>query len=110
MKMTRQYKNNDPGIDKTFKSKSRKFKGDNGVLLYSLYAWVLLKKGDKDAAFEVLTKAQAKTDNEVILRNWEFLANDKEKSFSNAGLGDEWYSLRLENMKNPKQKMKKRFK
>lgn len=110
MKMARQYKNNDPGIEKTYKSKIKKFKGDNGVLLYSLYAWVLLKQGKKDEAFEVLTNAKDKTDNEVILRNWEMLANDKEKSFSNAGLGDEWYSLRLENMKNPKQKMKKRFK
>ena len=109
MKMARQYKNNDPGIDKTFKAKIRKFKGDNGVLLYSLYAWVLLKQGRKDEAFELLTKAKDKTDNEVIQRNWEMLANDKEKSFSNAGLGDEWYSLRLENMKAPKQKMKQRF-
>lgn len=110
MKMARQYKNNDPGIEKTFKSKIKKFKGDNGVLLYSLYAWVLIKQDKKDEAFEILTKAKSKTDNEVILRNWEMLANDKVKSFSNAGLGDEWYSLRLENMKSPKQKMKKRFK
>lgn len=110
MKMARQYKNNDPGIEKTFKSKIKKFKGDSGVLLYSLYAWVLVKQGKKDEAFEVLTKAKEKTDNEVILRNWEMLANDKVKSFSNAGLGDEWYSLRLENVKNPKQKVKKRFK
>jgi len=110
MKMARQYKNNDPDLDKTFKSKIRKFKGDNGVLLYSLYAWVLLKRGDRNAAFELLTKAKEKTDNEVILKNWERLANDKEKMFSNADLGDEWYSLRLETMKTPKQKMKKRFK
>ena len=110
MKMARQYKNNDPGVDKTFKSKIKKFKGDKGVILYALYSWILLKRGDKDAAFEVLTKAKEKTDNEVILRNWEMLANDKTKSFSNAGLGDEWYSLRLETPKTPKQKMKKRFK
>jgi hypothetical protein len=110
MKMARQYKNDDPALDKTFKSKIRKFKGDSGVILYALYSWCLLKRKDKEGAFEVLTKAKEKTDNEVILRNWEMLANDKEKSFSNAGLGDEWYSLRLENPKAPKQKMKKRFK
>jgi len=110
MKMARQYKNNDPALEKTFKSKIKKFKGDKGVLLYSLYAWILLKRGDKDGAFEVLTNAKEKCTDEVILRNWEMLANNKEKSFSNASLGDEWYSLRLETPKTPKQKMKKRFK
>lgn len=110
MKMARQYKNDDPKLEKTFKSKIRKFKGDNGVILYALYSWILLKRGKKDEAFEVLTKAKEKTDNEVILKNWEMLANDKPQAFSNAGLGDEWYSLRLETPKTPKQKMKKRFK
>jgi hypothetical protein len=110
MKMARQYKNDDPGLDKTFKSKIKKFKNDNGVILYALYSWILVKRKEKDKAFEVLTTAKEKTSNEVISRNWEMIANDKMKSFSNNGLGDEWFSLRLENPKAPKQKMKKRFK
>lgn len=110
MKMARQYKNNDPALEKTFKSKIRKFKGDDGVILYAIYSWILLKRDQKDKAFELLTKAKEKTENEVILKNWEMLANDKVSSFSNSGLGDEWYSLRLETPKTPKQKMKKRFK
>ena len=110
MKMARQYKNNDPKLEKTFKSKIKKFKGDAGVILYALYSWILVKQNKRDEAFDLLTKAKEKTDNEVLLRNWEMLANDKMKSFSNASLGDEWYSLRLETQKAPKQKMKKRFK
>ena len=109
MKMARQYKNNDPGLEKTFKSKKKKFKGDKGALLYALYSWILIKRGEKEKAFEVLTEGKDKCENETIYKNWEALANDKVKSFSNAGFGDEWYSLKLENPKMPKQKMQKRF-
>ena len=109
MKMARQYKNDDPNLEKTFKSKIKKFKGNKGVILYALYSWILLKKGEKEKAFEVLTEAKDKCDHEVIYKNWEALANGKTKAFSNAGLGDEWYSLKLENPKMPKQKMQKRF-
>ncbi|MBN1863448.1 MAG: hypothetical protein JW808_00960 [Victivallales bacterium] len=111
MKLARQYKNNDPALDKTFRSKIRKYKGDEAALLYSLYAWILLKRGEKDKAFELLTKAKEKTEHEVILKNWEHLANDKPGSFSNAGLGEEWYALRLESVKGQgSQKKGKRFK
>jgi hypothetical protein len=109
MKMARQYKNDDPKLEKTFKSKIKKFKGDKGVILYALYTWVLLKRGETEAAFEILTEAKEKCDNDTIYKNWEALANGKPKSFSNAGFGDEWYSLKLENPKMPKQKMQKRF-
>ena len=109
MKMARQYKNDDPKLEKTFKSKIKKFKGDKGVLLYALYTWALIKRGETEKAFEILTTAKEKCDNEVIYKNWEALANGKIKQFSNAGLGDEWYSLKLENPKMPKQKMQKRF-
>lgn len=109
MKMARQYKNDDPNLEKTFKSKIKKFKDDRGVILYAVYTWILMKKGETDKAYEVLTKAKEKTSNEVIHKNWEHLANKKFKSFSNANLGDEWYSLKLEKPKIPKQKMQKRF-
>ena len=110
MKMAREYKNDDPKLEKTFKSKIKKFKGDQSAILYGIYSWILVKKGNKDKAFEVLTEAKNKTDNETIQRNWDALANDKVKQFSNAGFGEEWYSLKLEQPKAPKQKMQKRFK
>ena len=109
MKMARQYKKDDPNLEKTFKSKTKKFKGDRGVILYAVYTWALLKRGETDKAFEILTQAKAKCENDVLNKNWEHLANGKPKSFSNANLGDEWYSLKLENPKMPKQKMQKRF-
>ena len=109
MKMARQYKNDDPKLEKTFKAKKRKFKGDDGVIIHSLYAWILIKRGETENALKVLTEAKEWTSDETILSNWEALANDKVKSFSNAGLGDQWYALKLENPKTPRQKMKKRF-
>ena len=43
------------------------------------------------------------TGSEIFIRNWEHLSNDRVKSFSNAGLGDAWYSLYLETPPAPKQ-------
>ncbi|NOY75492.1 MAG: hypothetical protein GXP32_06840, partial [Kiritimatiellaeota bacterium] len=74
MKMARQYKNNDPALEKTFKSKKRKFKGDDGVIIHALYSWILLKRGDADSALKVLTDAKEWTSDETILKNWEALA------------------------------------
>jgi len=113
MKMSRLYKKNESieVIDKAFRAKIKKFKGDDGVILYSLYAWILLKREEQEKALAILTEAKSNTDNDVILRNWEALANNKFKAFSNSSLGDIWYSLKLETpkLKTPKQKMKKRF-
>jgi hypothetical protein len=44
-----------------------------------------------------MLKAKEATGADTFSRNWEHLSNDRVKSFSNAGLGDEWYSLGLEN-------------
>ena len=108
MKMARQYKNNDPELEKTFNSKIKKFKDERGAILYALYSWILVKRKETEKAFQLLTKAKEKLSNETILKNWEALANNKIKQFSNAGFGDEWYALRLENPKM-KQKVQKRF-
>jgi tetratricopeptide (TPR) repeat protein len=114
MKIARMYKKDAPTeeIEKAFRSKIKKFKGDDGVILYSLYAWILLKRDEKDKALEILTEAKSQTDSDVIVRNWEAVANNKFKSFTNSSLGDMWYSLKLETpkMEKPrKQKMRKRF-
>ena len=110
MKMARQYKNNDLGYKKTFRKKIRKYKADNAALLYGTYSWMLVKSGNIEEAIKVLLKAKKVTDHNTITRNWENLVNGKIKKFSNDGLGDQWYSLYLEEPKvqKPKQKVMRR--
>ncbi|MEI6891387.1 MAG: hypothetical protein V5783_04360 [Pontiella sp.] len=103
MKMSRQYvAKNISGAEKTFKRYSRWFRQDSGALLYGVMSWIQVKSGRLDDASQLLTKAKGKMYNEVITRNWEALANNRPKSFSNAGFGDQWYSLYLENPPAPK--------
>ena len=104
MKMARQYKNKDvAGAEKTFKRRIKWFRGDNGTLLYGLMTWIFVREGEIEKARQLLTKAKDATANETFTANWERLSNDKVKSFSNAGLGEEWYGLSLENPPQPKQ-------
>jgi hypothetical protein len=106
MKMARQYKNKDvTGAEKTFNRRIKWFRGDRGTLLYGLMSWILVKEGETDKARDLLMKAKEATGNETFTFNWERLSNDKVKSFSNAGLGEEWYGLYLENPPAPKQQM-----
>lgn len=101
-KMARMYMRNDEGIDKLFRKKCSSLKEPACILPYSLYAWILVKQERYDDALKLLVDCKKKTDNEVILRNWELLANKKYKSFSNSGLGETWYALGLEEMRMPK--------
>ncbi len=104
MKMARQYKNKDvAGAEKTFKRHVKWFRGDRGTLLYGLMTWIWVKEGETEKARELLSKAKDATGNETFSHNWEQLSNDRVKSFSNAGLGEEWYGLYLENPPQPKQ-------
>lgn len=98
MRMTRCYKNNDlAGAKKLYKRKIMWFRGDRGTLLYGLMSWIYVKVGESNEARQVLLKAKEATGIETFKQNWEHLANNRVKSFSNAGLGDEWFSLYLEN-------------
>ena len=99
IKMVRMYKKNDPGLDKFFRKKVRRLRKDLCVLPVSLYAWILVKQGKTDEAFKVLGDALKKTNDETIQNNWQALANKKLKQFSNAGLGESWYALGLEEPK-----------
>jgi hypothetical protein len=104
MKMARQYKNKDvAGAEKTFKRRIKWFRGDRGSLLYGLMTWILVKEGEHEKARELLLKAKDATGDETFTHNWEQLSNDRVKSFSNAGLGEDWFGLYLENPPQPKQ-------
>lgn len=104
MRMARCYKNDDlVGAEKVFKRRIKWFRGDRGALLYGLMSWIYVKVGQPDEARRVLLKAKEATGVETFIRNWEHLSNDRVASFSNAGLGDGWYSLYLETPPAPKQ-------
>ena len=102
MKIARMYSNKTPGLDKYFAKKVKKFKGEQGAILYGLYSWILVKRGEIDAAIKVLSDAKTATGNEVLEQNWMQLANGKAKKFSNAGFGEQWYALYLEEPKQVK--------
>ena len=103
MKMARQYTHGDiKGVEKAFKKHVKWFRGDRASLLYGVMSWVYVKKGQYDEARMLLVKGKESTANEVLIRNWEMLSNEKEKKFSNKGLGEEWYALALEVPPMPK--------
>ncbi len=108
MKMARMYKHNDKNIDKFFAKKAKRMKGDDAVLLYSLYAWIKLKQDDAKSALEALNKATAKCDNPALIANRDRIANGKVKQFTNQALGDAWYSLYLEEPKVKQQRAPER--
>lgn len=108
-KLARMFKKNDPGLEKFFKRKSRRAKGDDCALLYGAYSWMLVQRGEIDQALELLTLARKKTEHQTIIDNREKLANGKIKLFSNAGLGEMWYALYLEEPKIKQQRVRQRF-
>lgn len=106
VKMVRMYKKDDPKLGAFYRKKVKKFKGDDLALLASLYSFIQLKRDDAEGALQTLIEAKKKTDNEVIAANWEALANGKPKQYSNAALGDAWYSLYLEEPKVKPQRVR----
>jgi hypothetical protein len=103
MRMARCYKNDDlAGAERVYKRRIRWTWGDRGTLLYGVMSWMYVKVGELNQARQVLLKAKEATGVDTFKRNWEHLSNARAKSFSNAGLGDQWYSLYLENPPAPK--------
>lgn len=106
IKLVRMYRNEDPGLDKFYSSKFRSSRGEGAAFLASVYAWMKLKQGDEKAALEALTAAKKKSDHQVLLENHGKLVNGKAKQFSNAGFGDIWYALYLEEPKMKPQRQR----
>lgn len=104
MKMARQYEHGKlEELEKTFRRHIKWMRGSRGTLLYGLMSWAYLQKGESEKARQLLVKAKEITADKTLAGNWELLSNCKEKSFSNAGLGEEWYALYLETPPMPKQ-------
>jgi hypothetical protein len=104
VKIARMHMNGAEGVEKVFKKHTARLRYGDGVLLYALYSWILVQKKDFDGAHKVLIEACEKMENDTITRNREHLANNRVGHFSNAGLGDQWYALHLE---EPKVKMQR---
>ena len=105
IKLARMYKNEDAGIDKFYKQKCWRFKGENGAFLASVYAWIKVRQGDVASALEALNNAKKTSDHPSLVENADRLTNGKVKHYSNSGFGDMWYALALEEpkMKNQRQ-------
>ena len=58
-----------------------------------------MQRKDIDGAFKALNRALEKSDNETLKSNREHLANNRVAHFTNAGLGEQWYALLLEEPK-----------
>ena len=96
MRLARMHVRKDEGLDKFFEKQVARLRYGQGALLYSLYAWIAVQRNDLDLAHKTLVRAASKMENDTIKRNLEHLANNRPRQFSNAGLGDEWYALGLE--------------
>ena len=104
VKIARMYMKGEDGIEKVFRKHTARVRYGDGVLLFGLYSWILVQKKDLDGAHKVLVEACEKMENDTIKKNREHLANNRVGHFSNAGLGDQWYALHLE---EPKVKMQR---
>lgn len=104
IKIARMHMRGQEGIDKVFKKHCGKLRTDQGALIYALYSWILVEREKFDEAHKVLIDGCEKTENEILKRNRENLANNRVGHFSNAPFGEEWYALNLE---QPKMKMKR---
>ena len=110
MYMARKYiHNNNLECEKAFKKGIRKFKKNDGIIIYATYSWILIKQNKIKEAISVLTKGKTNTSDSTIMSNWEYLINGGVNRFSNNGIGDQWYSLYLEEPKIAKPTQKYKF-
>jgi hypothetical protein len=102
MKMCRQYQlGQEDALRKTYEIYRKRFKYD-AALIYATYAWMLIRKKKIEEAIKVLLDGKKATEDEILEKNWEHLVNGRIGQFSNAGLGESWYALMLEEPKQPR--------
>ena len=101
MKLAQMHRRKAPVADirKEFDKLVRRLKYNQSVLPYSLMAWVHMQAGEVDAAHKLLIQACRDNEHDTLKRNRDKLANDRPREFSNAGLGDQWYAMFLEEPK-----------
>jgi len=92
------------GADKFFKKQTRRQRYGQGGILYALYSWMQVQRKDIEGAHKTLIQACERMEHETLKANREHLANNRLNQFSNAGMGDEWYALGLE---QPRVKMQR---
>ena len=94
-------------IAKVYEKGVRRLRYNQNVLLAAAYSWILVQRGDVDAAFKTLNRALEKSDDATLKANREQLANNRVAHFSNTALGERWYALLLEEPKvrPPRQRM-----
>ena len=86
-------------IGKLYEKGVRRTRYNGNVLLAAAMSWMQVQKGDADGAFKTLTEALKKSDNATLRQNHENLMNNRVAHFNNSGIGDQWYSLLLEEPK-----------
>ena len=103
MKLARQYANKADAaeMEKTFRKAKARCRYDQSGLLCAAYSWILVKQGRNDEAYKVLVQAcqdnsTEEGPNTTLPRNRDLLANNRPREFNNAGFGDQWYALQLE--------------
>ena len=101
IKMARMYMLDKPvkDIEKVYQKGVARVRYNGNVLLAAAMSWIQVQKNDLDGAFKTLTEALKKSDNEALKRNHEALMNNRPAHFTNSGIGDQWYSLLLEEPK-----------
>ena len=104
IKLVRMYRRNDTKLDKFYRRRCSRVKGDNRACLASVYAWIKLKQEQPEAALAAILAARKVSDHPALAENYENLANRRYKHYSNSAFGDLWYALRLE---EPKVKMQR---
>ncbi len=110
MRMARLYtRGKTDELEKIFRKAVRRTAYGKGVMLYALYSWILVKQNRLDDAHRILIEGCEKSENQTLKNNRECLANNRVAHFSNAGFGDEWYALLLEEPKIRMQRQPQRF-
>ena len=86
-------------IEKVYAKGVRRTRYNGNVLPAATWSWILVQRNEIDRAFGALTEALKKSDNEALKANHVNLMNNRVAHFSNSLIGDQWYSLFLEEPK-----------